>query len=172
MAGKDGKDFEAVFEKHFADIYGYLAFRLAPRIEDARDLTQDVFVAGLKGWETFRGDSTPLQWLRAIARRKVADYFRRRPESISVETILPSYTSAGPDSPAVERAEKLAIVMRSIPDEFRELLEEKYLDGVSVREMARRRGKTEKAVESALGRARATVREKYRQVQVRMGEAS
>ena len=40
MAGNDVSAFEAVFQKHFADIYGYVAFRLAPRIEDARDLTQ------------------------------------------------------------------------------------------------------------------------------------
>lgn len=171
MAGKDGMDFEAVFEKHFADIYGYLAFRLAPRIEDARDLTQDVFIAGLKGWETFRGESTPLQWLRAIARRKVADYFQRRPESISIETILSS-CQTGSDSSAAERAERLSVVMRSITDESRELLEEKYLDGVSVREMARRRGRTEKAIESALGRARAAVREKFIQYQTRAGGAS
>ncbi|MBN1943377.1 MAG: sigma-70 family RNA polymerase sigma factor [Phycisphaerae bacterium] len=171
MAREDVADFNAVFETHFADIYGYLAFRLAPRIEDARDLTQDVFVAGLKGWKTFRGESTPLQWLRAIARRKVADYFQRNSESISVEAILPS-CQAGPDSPAVERTERLAVVMRSITAESRELLEEKYIDGISVREMARRRGKTEKAIESALGRARAAVREKYGQVQARMGESS
>lgn len=54
MAEESKRSFEAIFEEHFKDIYGYVAFRLAPEVHDAQDLTQDVFVAGFKAfWTTF-----------------------------------------------------------------------------------------------------------------------
>ena len=171
MAGNDVSAFEAVFQKHFADIYGYVAFRLAPRIEDARDLTQDVFIAGLKSWMGFRGETTPLQWLRAIARRKIADYFQNQPAAISTWDVS-SVCETQVDCEAGNRAEFLSVVLRQITPELRELLEEKYLEGLSVREIAQQRGKTEKAIESALSRARQRVREKYLQFQTRTGDAS
>ncbi|HUU59406.1 MAG TPA: sigma-70 family RNA polymerase sigma factor [Phycisphaerae bacterium] len=171
MAGTYGTSFEAVFREHLTAIYGYVAFRLAPRTDDAQDITQDVFVAGLKAWGEVRGETTPLQWLRAIARRKVANYFQHRRVNASLEAITPS-REAGADGGALERAEMLSAVMRSIPPDCAELLEEKYLDGLSVREMARRRGKTEKAIESALTRARAMVREKTLPLHTRTGDLS
>ena len=66
----------------------------------------------------------------------------------------------------------LSVVMRSVPPECAELLEEKYLDGLSVRDMARRHGKTEKAIESALTRARAMVRERSLQLRRHTGDLS
>lgn len=160
MAGKYGTSYGAIFEEHFSGIYGYVAFRLTPQVQDAQDLTQDVFVAGLKSWDKFRGETTPLQWLRAIARRKVADYFKQRRTRVQSEAI-PHSTEVRGDGDAMERAEMLSAMMRSIPSEYADLLEEKYMDGLSVREMAQRRGKTEKAIESALSRARAMLKEKY-----------
>ncbi len=55
--------------------------------------------------------------------------------------------------------------MRRLPDGYADLLEEKYLDGLSIRTMARRRGQSEKAVESTLTRARAAFREIYHRLQ-------
>ena len=46
MTGEYRTSFEVVFREHFSDIYGYVAFRLAPQAADAQDITQDVFVAG------------------------------------------------------------------------------------------------------------------------------
>ena len=171
MAGEPGQSFEAVFQKHFKDVYGYVAFRLAPQVDDAQDLTQDVFLAGHEAWGKFRGETTPLQWLRAIARRKVADYYDRKRPSVSIEA-AGDLTDVRADDGAVERAELLAAVMRSIPPECAELLEEKYLDGLSVRQMALRHGKTEKSIESALTRARVMVREKSITLRAHAGDLS
>ena len=51
--------------------------------------------------------------------------------------------------------------MQAVPEHYTELLEEKYMDGLSVREMAERRRTSEKAIESALTRARAKFREVF-----------
>ena len=167
MTGQSGTLFEEIFKEHLANVYGYVAFRVAPNLHAAQDLTQDVFVAGFKAWSNFRGEATPLQWLRAIARRKIADHFRQQRIGVPIEAVSVSPETARgntADNAAMEQAEMLSAVLRSIPPECTELLEEKYLEGLSIREMAGRHGKTEKAIESALSRARTLVRNKIRQL--------
>ncbi|MGA2256078.1 MAG: sigma factor-like helix-turn-helix DNA-binding protein, partial [Thermoguttaceae bacterium] len=58
----------------------------------------------------------------------------------------------------------LAQVMRSLPPEYVELLEEKYLDGLAVRQMANKRSQTEKSIESALSRARDMLRRTFQRL--------
>jgi DNA-directed RNA polymerase specialized sigma24 family protein len=57
--------------------------------------------------------------------------------------------------------------MRELPVKYADLLEEKYLEGLSVADIARRRGESDKAVESNLSRAR----DAFRQAFARMNQA-
>ena len=157
--------FEEIFDHHFQDVYAYVAWRVAPDEEAARDLTQEVFLAALNGLSRLRGEASPLTWLRSIARNKVADHFRDNarggPESIDEAEDVASMVS--PDvSDSQLRALVISRVMKRLASHYSELLEDKYIEGLSVREMARRRELSEKAVESALSRARAAFREIYK----------
>jgi RNA polymerase sigma factor (sigma-70 family) len=67
--------FAAVFESCFDQVYGYVAYCLAPDLDVASDLTQDVFLAALRSWHSYRGEASALTWLRSIARRKIADHY-------------------------------------------------------------------------------------------------
>ena len=130
--GLDG--FEAAFERCFDDVYGYVAYRVGPDVEAAANLTQEVFLAALKGWRRFRGDASPLTWLRAIARRKVADHFRARPRAEPPRRADVSEAPSAEDAAAQDKAVVISRVMRSLPGDYADLLEEKYLEGLSVRQ--------------------------------------
>ena len=78
MADERCNGFEAAYDRHFGQVYRYVAYRLSPDLDAARDVTQDVFVAAMGRWDSYRGEGTPLAWLRGIARRKVSDHLRRR----------------------------------------------------------------------------------------------
>ena len=54
----------------------------------------------------------------------------------------------------------VARVMVALEDEHRLVLEWKYVEGLSVRAMAQRLGRTEKAVEALMFRARAEFRQR------------
>lgn len=166
MGKADPSGLDAAFEQHFDDVYGYIACRLAPDLAAAADITQEVFLAAVKGWKGYRRDGSPLTWLRAIARHKVADHLRDRPArrpQVDVETLSAAEGRAGPE----ERPVLIARVMRSLPAGYAELLEEKYLEGLSVGQIARHRGSSEKAVESALTRARRAFRESFLKLQAK-----
>jgi RNA polymerase sigma-70 factor (ECF subfamily) len=164
--------FEQLFDRHFEDIYGYVAFRIAPDIDGARDVTHEVFTAALESFSTLRQNNSAGAWLRGIARHKVADYFRHRQAApTSVGDAINEIRSHrdGPVSPAESAAVQVSIALRRLQRRDADLLEEKYLEGRSVREMAESRGTTEKAVESALSRAREAFRAAMSEVQTKEG---
>jgi len=157
--------FQSVFDRCFVALYGYVAYRLAPDRDAAQDVTQEVFLAAWQGWGSFRGDTAVLSWLRAIARRKVADHLRvtiARRNGANVDGL--GDLAASDQSDRDERTLLLAQVMRSLPAEYVELLEEKYLEGLPVRQMAKKRARTEKSIEWALSRARDMLRSTFQRL--------
>ena len=167
----DDRRSRELLDRHFAVIYSYVAYRVAPDREAARDITQDVFLAACKSAESLQSDGSALAWLRAIARSKVADHFRSAAHSNEVLASMDSLAGLPASDQAVAhnerqlRAMRVSLVMRCLPDGYAEVLEEKYLDGLPVRTMARRRGQSEKAVESLLTRARQAFRAAWQRAQ-------
>jgi len=159
-------DFEAVLDRHFEQVYGYVAYRLAPDTDAAGDITQETFLAACKGWPSYRAEGSVLGWLRGIARRKIADHFRTRPPVCEqLAGGAEALKSASPDDAVAERAILVTRILRSLSNGQAELLEDKYLEGLSVKEMARRRGTSEQAVASALFRAREAFRQRFGKLQ-------
>ena len=164
---------EDIFNGNFEQVYAYVAYRVAPVWEAAEDITQEVFLGAFQSKHAFHDNGSALAWLRGIARHKIADHFRSRGSDASSRLrISPKPASDVPAKPVneteanpPERAVLVAMALRQLLENYAELLEEKYLEGLSVRRIARNRSSTEKAVESALTRARAAFRQAYHQQQ-------
>ncbi|MBI1344869.1 sigma-70 family RNA polymerase sigma factor [bacterium] len=104
--------------------------------------------------------NSPMAWLRAVADHKLHDYFRAaaRVQHL-LDTAGPVFPQADETQPsnAQEQQERRAAirkVMDSLPEQHRLILEWKYLERMSVRDIAQRMEITEKAAESILFRAR------------------
>lgn len=107
----------------------------------------------------------PGGWLRTVASNKVTDHFRA---ASRVQHLIDEVQKTSPvcdDDDAVrqqellERRAEIREVMSGLPEQTRMALEWKYVDKVSVREIAERLGTTEKAAESILFRGRKEFRE-------------
>jgi RNA polymerase sigma-70 factor (ECF subfamily) len=147
-----------MFDECFDRIYAYVAFRVAPDREAARDITQEVFAAAWRSFSMLRSDGAA-HWLMGIARHKIADHYRSKAR---LEITGENLASAQAALPTERRTPVLiSLALRELPEEQRGLLEEKYLEGRSVNEIAQERSTTEKAVESALTRARSAFRSAY-----------
>jgi RNA polymerase sigma-70 factor (ECF subfamily) len=171
VAGILRKDRKATaeFVARFADpLYAYVRSRMAPRYDQIEDLVQETFLAA---WENLSGysGSGPLQgWLMGIARHKVEDYYRARlraPAPIEdVDADADFLASAPKVHELMEEAqlkEKTHQVLVGLPEPYRLALIWRYWDRTSAREMALKTGKTEKAIERLLARARAEFRERW-----------
>jgi RNA polymerase sigma-70 factor (ECF subfamily) len=157
----------AEFVARYADpVYGYVSHRLAPRADLTEDLVQEVFLVALQKLDTFAGQSSVLGWLLGIARHKVEDLYRarlREPEPFSAvedgSRSVPVTLPAHDERIDKERDEaKTRRILARLPEAYSLALLWRYWEQRSTKEMAAQTGKTEKAMERLLSRARAQFR--------------
>ena len=158
---KDRKATSEFVSRHANAIYRYVYARLVPHTDRIDDLVQEVFLAAWENLSEYRGASSLESWLVGIARHKVEDYYRaclREPEPLKETEQKPSFLTRSPDFDDVLDSElvrkKTWQVLARLPEKYRVVLLWRYWDKCSAREMAARTGKTEKAIERLLARAR------------------
>lgn len=159
----------AEFVARYADhVYGYIRARLAPRHDQIEDLVQEVFLSSWENLTRYRGDGSLQAWVMGIARHKVEDYYRQRlraPEPLDeANQDSPLRASAMEFHQFLEQDQlrkKTWRVLADLPEQYRLVLIWRYWDRASARDMAFKTGKTEKAIERLLARARAEFRERW-----------
>jgi RNA polymerase sigma-70 factor, ECF subfamily len=165
---KDRKATAEFVARHADSIYGYVRSRLAPRYDLADDLVQEVFLAAWENLGQYRGTGPLLGWMMAIARHKVENHYRERlhaPVSIEISNGGPASAVAVPEfQESLERdqlRERTWRVLADMPEPYRLALIWRYWEKAPAREMAQKTGRTEKAIERLLARARAEFRERW-----------
>ena len=162
----------ARFVAEYADaVYGYVRHRLAPRADLVDDIVQDVFLAALGSLSSFLGAASLRSWLLGIARHKVETYYRQRlrePESFGdADTRAQPVTDGMLIDARIDRERseaRMQQILKQLPEPYALALLWRYWESRSVRDIAEATGKTEKAIERLLARARARFREMWEQV--------
>ena len=75
-AARDPQAFDELYRQYVNRVYAYHLVRTGSR-EEAEDLTSQTFLAALEGLAGYRGQGNFAVWLFSIARRKLADHYRR-----------------------------------------------------------------------------------------------
>jgi RNA polymerase sigma-70 factor (ECF subfamily) len=130
-------------------LYSYLLYNV-PTSEDAQDLLSEIFMAALRSISTLDDSLALTKWLYAIARRKVADFWRQAQPTSELSDSL----EATSNNVSLEFREALAM----LPEQTRQALLLRYREGLSVDEVARIMGRTYKATESLLSRGRSLLK--------------
>lgn len=143
---------EIVQPDRLDDVYRYCFARLGSR-EDAEDATMEVFLAVNARPDRLRDAEDPRLYLIGIARRKVVDVLRRRRKDR-----FPPYSERVEPTDGAERREVVHQALGTLPEIQREVLILKYVQELSVLEIARVVRKSPQAVNSLLQRGRATFR--------------
>jgi len=160
----------ADFVSLYADaIYAYVRRRLIPRSDLADDIVQEVFVGAWDNLANFRGESSLRAWLLGIAKHKIEDYYRQRIRQAEVlasvdmdELEVPSAYQHSEELIDKRRVEdKIRATLTTLPETYSLILLWRYWEKRSAREIAIALGRTEKAVERLLARARAQFRKKW-----------
>lgn len=143
----------------------FIASRISSH-QDVQDLVQETFINCLQNLSNFAGHSSLWTWMCSIAKHEVADYYRKL-YAKKVLKLLPlsDFLPLPELHSSTELAEKLDSVWKKIGFYYRELLMQKYLDKLKVEQLASARGKTAKAIESELFRARQAFRQAYQELE-------
>lgn len=131
-------------------LYNHLRHRL-PTPQDVEDVVHDTFSAVVRAIPNFDGRVKLSTFLFSLAQHKLADFWRRRPETAEL-----SDTMIGPGL-SQESIEFVEILQR-LKEEHRQVLLMRYHIGLGVDEIASVLGKTYRGAESLLSRARAELK--------------
>ena len=158
----DEKAFDEFFNANAAPLYRFVHARLGGRdAEHVEDLTQATLLRAISRLETYRGESSLLTWMCSVSRGEISDFHRRRNREPQ-RTGLDEETEGGhhPDAELTRKdlAAEVHAVLDALPHPYGNVLEWKYIEGLSAREIADRLGLTTKAAESSLTRAREAFR--------------
>jgi RNA polymerase sigma-70 factor (ECF subfamily) len=162
----DPDQFRTFYAIALPRVYGYFYHRLGAEPSLAEDLTQDTFLAAVA--ELKRGTTVvaPIPWILGIARHKLLDHLRRQRRT---GWKLLSWEDAGDHATintqddldsAYERA---LAALAAVPSPQREALMLRYLDGLSVPEVAAVLDRSVGAAESLLARGRVAFRRGFQE---------
>ena len=164
--------------RHTRRVFG-LAYRFVGRVDEAEDLTQDVFVKVYQNLDRYHGGQGAFStWLTAVARNLSIDNHRKRREErirrIDGEGLVENLRS--PDEgplKSLEREERVTLVrsgLKALPQELREPIILCDLQGLPYEEVATILGVPLGTVKSRLNRGRLELARRLlarRQAQVR-----
>jgi RNA polymerase sigma-70 factor (ECF subfamily) len=162
LAG-DGAAWRTLYDGANAALWAYVSWRCAGLGDLAEDVTQETWLVAVRRIRDFEPRQARfLAWLRGIAAHVLANLLRtrrRRPEQPLAERDI----AAGPDLEEERRdqAERIARALAELPERSEAVLRAKYLDLLSVAQIAAQWDETPKAIESLLSRARQAFRSEY-----------
>lgn len=152
--GIDRASFAALVEEHQDRLRGFL-YRYTRNRQDAEDLTQDTFVKAYRNIHRYDSKYRFSTWLYTIARRTVYNHFRDKKPTEALEYDLVE-SSDSPDEEA-SLDDEIGWVWeaaKQLKPDFREALQLKYVDDLSIEEIAKVMGKSQTNVKIILFRAR------------------
>ena len=155
--------FRSWYELALPRVYRYLLARCGGDPDLAEELTQQTFVEGVRRRASFDGRSDAITWLCVIGRHKLVDHYRRSGRDSQRQLRIVSQQSSGQSDVWSEHELRSGVeaALAELPGEQRVVMVLRYLDQLPVREIASTIGRSEKATESLLSRAREAFRRAY-----------
>lgn len=175
LAGEE-RAFDLFFEEFFPGLYRFAMTRMDGNPDGAEEVAQATLCAAISKLATYRGEAALFTWLCTFCRHEISAWYRRRdrpgkkidlvedsPEVAGALDSLRAVLADGPESrlEQMELTRLVHVALDRLPGRYANALEWKYLEGVSVREIAGRLDLSTKAAESLLTRARDAFRDGF-----------
>ena len=184
MLGGDEGAFDEFFADYFPRLFRFAVLRLRDP-DAAEDIVQISLIAAVRHLSSWRGEATLFTWLCTICRREMSAWEKRTSRRVIVSlaeddpglrAALESIGAAAeaPDA-GLARADTgrlVQLVLDHLPPRYSRALEWKYLQDLSVDDIAGRLHCTPKAAESLLTRARDAFRDAFAAVQAAANEVT
>jgi RNA polymerase sigma-70 factor (ECF subfamily) len=153
------EDLEAIYDRALPQVYGYLLPRCGS-VSVAEDITGETFMAAVDGIERGTAPVPTVAWLIGVARHKLVDHWRRteREHRNVAATAAEEVDDPWPD---VIDVDAIHAVLARLSPPHRTALTLRYLDGLSVDEVASCVGRSLHGTETLLARARSALRRIY-----------
>lgn len=143
----DKQEFQTFYEENVGLIYRYIYHKVGNR-EEAEDLTSHIFLKAVSSIDRERSRLSMQKWLFLIARTTMADYWRthyRLPMSSLDELLDAGWEGPTAEEPTVasgSAADRIQHILQALPEQYREVLQCRFLLNLSIKATALRMGVT------------------------------
>lgn len=168
LKNRDKQAFIKIYDENVAEIHRFVYFKIGKR-EEANDLTSIIF---LKTWnyiqnKTLEDAKTLRSLLYKIARTSIIDYYRETGNKITVsldneERPIDVIDEAQSPSERLDQEANLSLIKKLMPklkEEYRELIIMKFINDLSIEEIADISGKSNGSIRVTLHRALSALKE-------------
>jgi RNA polymerase sigma-70 factor (ECF subfamily) len=172
----DRRSFDAFFNSYFLRMYRFALVRMDYDHDLAEETAQEVLCQAISKMATYRGEASLYAWMCTFCRHEISKQRKAskralgdtalREDDPEIQAALESLLSATSYNPDValyqtEVSRLVKVALDNVPALYADTLESKYVHGMSVRDIAKRIGRSSKAVESILSRARGAFRDSF-----------
>ncbi len=161
----DEEALSQLYEAYADLLFAFILHQLENHPAAAEEIWQDTLSSAVSALSQYRGQSQFFSWLCGIARHKIADHWRRQGREkkrfcvLSPEEINELLDRQPVDLVGQQTTQLLVVeALGELPEEYRTALVIRYADGLPVEQVALALGKSYKAAESTLSRAREAFR--------------
>jgi RNA polymerase sigma-70 factor (ECF subfamily) len=176
MLGGEDSAFRQFFDSHFPALFRFAMSRLGHDEDAAEEVAQSTLCKVVRKLHTYRGEASLLTWATTFCRWEISALQSQRgrrglvvelvEEAPEVRAALESLAALGESGPRErllrqEVGELVRLTLDQLPTRYGDALEWKYIDGLSVNEIAVRLEVGPKAAESLLTRARQAFRDAF-----------
>ena len=166
----------AEWVRRYADgVYGFAFYRVGRNADLAAEVTQETFTRALQRLPQFDPDrGSMIAWLCTLSRNCIRDVLRQRGQEPlaalwdsvdrSLQRVLAHLddTELAPDLvEARETRELVGMTLTNLPEVYGSVLQAKYVEEKSLKQIAEERGSTVDAIKGLLKRARKAFRQTF-----------
>jgi RNA polymerase sigma-70 factor, ECF subfamily len=162
--------FKEFYEENFDLIYKFVFSRLSGNTEYAEDMVHDIFFEAMKSFNSFNNKSSFSTWLIGIAKHKIADYYKKASRAIACirldeDNAENSFKDEEGGIIAFHNYDQVLKALNKLNDSYKCFLVMKYIECYSLKEISKISGKTNKAVDGILQRAKNEFKKHYLRLQ-------
>jgi len=172
----DARAFDRFFDENFARLYRFALTRLSDDPDAAREVAQISLTRAIRKLHTYRAESALFTWLCAICRNETSDWLARQgryrehivltEDFAEIQAAVDSFRSPEQMSPdrhyrRVELLRLIQVALDKLPARYGDVLEWKYIEGHSIKEISARLDIGPEATQSLLARAKRAFADVY-----------
>ena len=172
----DARAFDQFFNEYYPKLFRFVKRRLPEDPAAAEDVAQATLCRALESLRTWRGEAALMTWLCTLCRRELsarwrdARHFAAAPvlaeDDPEIRAALESLLAAEGSDPLLLAGQQelrvtICAALDYLPPPYADILEWKYVRDMSVADIALRLGRSAKATESLLTRARESFRDTF-----------